>query len=34
MDIMAVTVENGNLVVDTGKITQRSGYEPSQAFKA
>ena len=33
MDIMAVSIENGNLVVDTGKITQRTGYDPGQAFK-
>jgi cytochrome b6-f complex iron-sulfur subunit len=34
MDIMAITIENGNLIVDTGKITQRTKYEPGQAFKA
>ena len=33
MDIMGVGVENGNVVVDTGKITQRTEYQPSQAFK-
>ena len=33
MDIMAISIENGNLIVDTGKITQRTGYNPSQAFK-
>lgn len=32
MDLMAVTVQpNGDVVVDTGKITERSGYDPSQA---
>lgn len=34
MDIMAISIENGNVIVDTGKITQRTDYEPSQAFKA
>ena len=34
MDIMAVSIENGNVVVDTGKITQRTAYDASQAFKA
>jgi cytochrome b6-f complex iron-sulfur subunit len=34
MDIMAVAIENGNVIVDTGKITQRTAYEASQAFKA
>ena len=33
MDIMAVSIENGNVVVDTGKVTQRTDYEPGQAFK-
>lgn len=32
MDLMAVAVEpNGDIIVDTGAITQRSDYEPSQA---
>jgi cytochrome b6-f complex iron-sulfur subunit len=34
MDIMAMSIENGNVVVDTGKITQRTAYDASQAFKA
>lgn len=34
MDIMAISIENGNVIVDTGKITQRTAYAPSQAFKA
>jgi cytochrome b6-f complex iron-sulfur subunit len=34
MDIMAMSVENGNLIADTGKITQRDHYDPSQAFRA
>jgi len=34
MDIMEVGIQNGNVVVNTGKITQRTGYDPSQAFKA
>jgi cytochrome b6-f complex iron-sulfur subunit len=33
MDIMAISIENGNIVVDTGQITQRANYDPSQAFK-
>lgn len=33
MDIMAVTIENGNVVVDTGNITQRTQYDPSQAVQ-
>ncbi|TAK22162.1 MAG: cytochrome B6 [Chloroflexota bacterium] len=33
MDMMAISIENGNLLVDTGKITQRAAYDPSQAFK-
>lgn len=32
MDLMAVNVDaSGNVVVETGKITQRSGYKPAQA---
>ena len=34
MDIMTVNFENGNIVVDTGKVAQRAKYDPSQAFKA
>lgn len=33
LDIMAVSVDGPNVVVDTSKITQRSGYSPSQAVK-
>jgi cytochrome b6-f complex iron-sulfur subunit len=31
MDYMALTVEGGNVNVDTGDIIQRSGYDPSQS---
>ena len=32
MDLMSVTVDDGgNLMVNTGDITERSGYDPSQA---
>lgn len=34
MDLMAMTIENGNIVVDTGKVTQRTNYDPTQAFQA
>ena len=33
LDIMAITVDAGVVSVDTSKITQRSGYNPSQAVK-
>lgn len=33
LDIMAVSVDGGNVVVDTSKITQRAAYEKSQAVK-
>jgi cytochrome b6-f complex iron-sulfur subunit len=31
MDLMRITVEGGDVLVDTGDITQRAEYEPSQA---
>jgi cytochrome b6-f complex iron-sulfur subunit len=31
MDLMEVTVEGDNVLVDTGKISQRAGYSPDQA---
>lgn len=31
MDLMAVRVEDGNVLVDTGNITTRAVYDPSQA---
>ena len=34
MDLMAVSIENGKVIVDTGRITQRTAYEPSQAVPA
>jgi cytochrome b6-f complex iron-sulfur subunit len=33
LDIMEVKVQGENVVVNTGKITQRAGYDPSQAVK-
>jgi hypothetical protein len=30
---MAIEVVNGKIVVDTGKITQRARWDPSQAVK-
>lgn len=33
LDLMTVTVEGGNVVVDTGAITLRSAYNPSQSVK-
>lgn len=33
LDIMAVTVEDGSVVVDTSKIVVRTAYQPSQAVK-
>jgi cytochrome b6-f complex iron-sulfur subunit len=33
LDLMAVSVDGGNIVVDTGKVTQRSEYNPAQAVK-
>lgn len=33
LDIMAVSVEEGSVVVDTSKIVVRTGYQPSQAVK-
>jgi len=33
MDVMAVTIENGNIVVDTGKVTVRERFLPAQAAK-
>jgi cytochrome b6-f complex iron-sulfur subunit len=34
MDLMAISVENGRLVVDTARISQRTAYRPDQAFRA
>ncbi len=31
LDYFPITVENGSVIVDTGKVTVRQGYEPSQA---
>lgn len=31
LDFMPITIENGNLVVDTSKVTTREAYEPTQA---
>ncbi len=33
LDIMEVTVEGGTVAVNSGKVTVRSGYDPSQAVK-
>ncbi len=33
LDLMALQVVNGKIVVDTGKITSRSQWDPSQAVK-
>jgi len=33
LDLMAIEVVNGKIVVDTGKITQRARWDPSQAVK-
>jgi cytochrome b6-f complex iron-sulfur subunit len=33
LDIMAISVDGANVVVDTSKITQRGSYSPSQAVK-
>ena len=34
MDLMALRVDTlGNIVVHTGEITERNGYDPSQAVK-
>lgn len=33
LDYMAVTVEGGNVMVNTGDIKSRMGYDPSQAVK-
>lgn len=33
LDLMQLTIENGKVVVDTGKITQRERWDPSQAVK-
>ena len=33
LDLLELEVEGGNVVVDTGRITQRQQYEPSQAVK-
>ncbi len=32
MDFMPITIENGNLIVDTGRATTRAAYDPSQAL--
>ena len=32
LDIFPITLEGGNLVVDTGKQTQRKSYDPAQAY--
>jgi cytochrome b6-f complex iron-sulfur subunit len=34
LDLMKVTVEGGNVQVDSGEITVRTSYDPSQAVKA
>jgi cytochrome b6-f complex iron-sulfur subunit len=34
MDLMAVSIENGLVVVDTGAVKRRTGYEPGQAVPA
>lgn len=34
MDIMEVRIEGGNISVNTGKITERATFEPSQAVPA
>lgn len=34
LDLFTMSLSNGNLVADTGDITQRPKWEPSQAFKA
>lgn len=31
MDLMAITVDGGNVTVDTGSITERHSWEPSQS---
>jgi hypothetical protein len=33
MDLMALAIQNGNLVADTGRIAQRTRYQPSQALR-
>lgn len=33
LDFMPVSVENGRVIVDTGKVTQRGSYDPSQSTK-
>lgn len=33
LDILPITIENGELVVDTGTIIQRSGFDESQVIK-
>lgn len=33
LDFIPVSVENGRVVVDTGKVTQRGSYDPSQSTK-
>ncbi len=33
LDVMAISVDGGTVTIDTGKITQRNGYDPSQAVK-
>jgi cytochrome b6-f complex iron-sulfur subunit len=33
LDIMAVEVSGNSVIVDTGKITSREGWDPSQAVK-
>ncbi len=34
LDIFPITLESGNLMVDTGKQTMRTVYDPSQAYPA
>jgi len=29
---MAISIENGKVVVDTSRISRRTGYEPAQAL--
>lgn len=33
LDLMQITISGGKITVDTGKLTQRVRWEPSQAFK-
>lgn len=33
MDLMKISLESGTLVVDSGRITKRTAYDPSQVFR-